>query len=140
MRKDGRLEALSAVPLFANCTKKELGAIARLCTALEVEAGSALTTQGSRGQECFIIADGEAKVVVNKRTVATVGPGDCVGELALLDGGSRTATVTARTPMSLFVLSVPEFNALLDASPGTARRILVGMAKRLRAAEAKRPH
>jgi CRP/FNR family transcriptional regulator, cyclic AMP receptor protein len=137
---DTKVQALSNVPLFSGCTKRELKAIARLCTDLDVPAGSVLTTEGVPGRECFIVADGEARVVIGKRTVAAVGPGDIVGEMSLLDGGPRSATVTATTPMALYALSVPEFNALLDTSQSTSHRIMVSLARRLRQAETKRPH
>jgi CRP-like cAMP-binding protein len=140
VRGNTKTQALSAVPLFAACSARELAAIARLCTRLDVEAGSVLTTEGRPGRECFVVAGGEAKVVIGKRTVAKVGPGDCVGEMSLLDGGPRTATVFALTPMDVYVLSVREFASLLDTSPSISRKIMVSLARRLRAAETKRAH
>jgi CRP/FNR family transcriptional regulator, cyclic AMP receptor protein len=140
VRRDSKTEALSAVPLFSDCSKKELSAIARLCTSIDVPAGDVLTKEGASGREFFVISSGQAKVVIGKRTVATLGPGDSIGEMALLDGGPRTATVTATTPLEVYALGVREFRSLLDASPSITRKILVSVAGRLRAAESRRPH
>jgi CRP-like cAMP-binding protein len=79
-------------------------------------------------------------VQIDGRTVATADPGDCVGGLALLDGGRRTATVVARTPMQLYTMTAAEFRALLEASPDVSRKIMISLAQRLRQAEADQPH
>lgn len=139
-RMDPKIEALSAVALFSGCSKKELQNVARLCTALSVEEGSVLTTEGSQGRECFVIADGKARVTIGGRKVGEVGPGECVGEMALLDGGPRTATITAESPMSVYVLSVSEFSSLLGVSPTILRKIAISLARRLRAREPHYPH
>jgi CRP-like cAMP-binding protein len=114
--------------------------IARICTREQVDEETVLTKQGDPGRECFVIADGVADVVIDGREVATVGSGDCVGELSLLDGGRRTATVTARSPMTIYVLTATEFRSLLDASPTISRKMMMSLARRLRPAEADRPH
>jgi CRP-like cAMP-binding protein len=138
MAADGKVAALSSVKLFSECSKRELRTIAGLCTDAKVDEGFVLTTQGSLGVECFVVADGEAAVQIDGHTVAIVGAGDCVGELALLDGGRRTATVVSRTPMKLYVMTSPEFRALLETSTDISRKILVSLADRLRQAEAGR--
>ena len=140
MAADARAEALGKVGLFSGCTKKELGSLAGLCTVLNVDEGFVLTTQGAPGWECFVIADGDATVDIDGRTVAKVGPGDCVGEMSLLDGGPRTATVTARTPMTLYALSAAEFHSLLETSSTIDRKIMTSLARRLREAESDWPH
>jgi CRP-like cAMP-binding protein len=140
MASDGKVTALSSVGLFSECNKRELRTIAGLCTEAEVAEGFVLTTQGSLGADCFVVADGEAAVQIDGHTVATVAAGDCVGELALLDGGRRTATVVSTTPMKLYVMTSPEFRALLEASNDISRKILISMAHRLRQAEADQPH
>jgi CRP-like cAMP-binding protein len=88
--------------------------------------------QGQPGREAFVIVDGRATVKVGDIEVATVGPGDHVGELALLDGGPRTATVTAATDMTVLVISQRAFFALLDDVPGLARKILGSLASMVR--------
>jgi CRP-like cAMP-binding protein len=140
IKTDGKIRALSAIGLFAGCSKKELRQVASLCLPLAVNEGFVLTTQGSPGRECFVIADGKAQVVIDEEPIGEVGPGECVGEMALLDRGSRTATVTALTPMHLYVLSTGEFQALLEVSPVIGRKIAATLARRLRAYETDRPH
>ena len=97
-RLDDQLRALSQVGLFSGCNKQELRAVARLCTPRSVEKGFRVDHRGDPGRECFVIAEGSAAVKIAGQLVGTVGAGDCVGEMALLDGGARTATVTAETP------------------------------------------
>ncbi len=139
-RADEKVRELSQVGLFSRCSKRELQAVAGLCMPLPIEAGFVLTTEGAPGRECFVIADGKAQVTIGGRLVGMAGPGDCVGEIALLDGGRRTATVTAETPMTVFVLSTAEFQALLEMSPTVVGKIAVSLARRLRTAEANQPH
>jgi CRP/FNR family transcriptional regulator, cyclic AMP receptor protein len=139
-RTDDKIRALSGVGLFTGCTKRELQQVARLCVPLSVDTGFVLTVEGGPGQECYIIAGGKARVAIGGKPVGVVGPGECVGEMALLDRGPRTATVTAQTPMSLYVLSTSEFQALLSVSPVIARKIAATLARRLRALEADQPH
>jgi CRP-like cAMP-binding protein len=139
-KTDEKVRALSSVGLFAGCNKKELQAIARLCTPLSMQEGFVLTSEGAAGRECFIIADGKAAVMIHGYPVGEVGPGDCVGEMALLDGGTRNATVTAQTPMETYVLSSREFQTLVQVSPTITNKIAAALARRLRAAESDQPH
>jgi CRP/FNR family transcriptional regulator, cyclic AMP receptor protein len=139
-RMDDKIKALSTVGLFSGCSKKELQSVARLCTLLSMEEGFVLTTEGTLGRECFVIADGKARVTIGGKKVGEVGGGECVGEMALLDGGPRTATVTAESPMNTYALSVPEFWSLLDVNPTILRKIATSLAQRLRALEAHYPH
>ena len=139
-RMDDKIKALSSVRLFSGCSKKELQSEARLCTPLSVEEGFVLTKEDTPGRECFVIADGEARVTIGDRKVGEVGPGECGGEMALLDGGRRTATVTAESSMNTYVLSVSEFRSLLEVSPTILRHIATSLAQRLRALEANYPH
>jgi CRP-like cAMP-binding protein len=137
-RSDEKIRALSAVGLFDSCTRRELRQVARLCLPLAVEEGFVLTTQGSPARECFVIAEGKAKVAIAGDSVGVVASGECVGEMALLDRGPRTATVIAQTPMSLYVVSTGEFQALLEVSPIITRKIAATLARRLRAFETGR--
>ena len=139
-RMDDRIKALSTVGLFSGCSKKELQSVARLCTPFSMEEGFVLTTEGTSGRECFVIADGKARVTIGGKKVGEVGGGECVGEMALLDGGPRTATVTAESPMNTYALSVSEFWSLLDVNPTILRKIATSLAQRLRALEAHYPH
>lgn len=137
---DEKIRALSGVPLFNACTQSELRQIARLCTPVKVGDDFVLTVEGTPGVECFVIGDGKATVSVAGEPVGVVGPGESVGEMALLDRGPRSATVTATTPMTLYVLSTAEFQRLLDLSPTVTRKIAVTLAGRLRTLELDRPH
>jgi voltage-gated potassium channel len=128
-------DLLSQVELFRGCTKKELAAIASTTVAVDQPAGAVLCRQGSIGTQAFVVVDGKAVVSIDGIDVADVGPGSFFGEMALLDGGPRVATVTAATPMQLLVLSRPEFNRLILDVPKVARRMLEAVGTRLRQVE-----
>lgn len=127
------IEMLQAVPLLSTCNKKELGRIASLGTRIEVQDGKVLTEQGRPGREFFLVIDGHASCSVDATEVASFGPGDYFGEMALLDGGPRHATVVAKGPTDVLVLETREFWALLDAAPSIAKKLLVVLAQRERA-------
>lgn len=135
--KDAKLELLGNVPLFAACSKRDVRRIASLADEVEVPKGKVLTRQGEPGWDCFVIADGRAKATMRGRGSASLGPGAFFGEMALLDQGPRSATVTAETDMHLLVLSSRSFSSLIDEVPLVARRIMTVLAERLR--EAERP-
>ena len=99
--------------------------------------GREIVKQGSVGKECFIIVEGEAAVKRNGRRVATMSAGDHFGELALLDGGPRTATVVAETPLTVLVLGQREFAGLLDEVPGLGRKIMSSLAGWVRELDTK---
>jgi CRP-like cAMP-binding protein len=130
-------DRLAAVPLFSALSKKELEQVDQAADELDVEAGHEIVTQGRTGHEFFLILSGQAKVKRDGTEVATLGPGQFFGELALLDKGPRSATVVADTDMKLVVLGQREFAGLLDTVPGLAAKILTGVAQRLRESDAK---
>lgn len=130
-------ESLSTVPLFAGLTDDDRREVVQAGDEIDVEAGRELVTEERVGREFFLIIDGEAVVRREGREVATLGPGDYFGELALLDKGPRTATVVARTPMRLFVLGQREFGGLVSTVPGLASKLLLRLAQRLREADAR---
>lgn len=134
------LDQLHRLRLFSSCTRKELEQIARLTDEVDIEAGRRIVTQGDVAKEAFVIAAGEADVVVNDEAVARLGPGQHFGELALLDGGRRTANVDAVTDMRLLVIHRPAFMGLLDEHPGIARRIMATMAAVIRDLENSPSH
>jgi CRP/FNR family transcriptional regulator, cyclic AMP receptor protein len=136
-RRDAFLNHLAQVPLFSALSKKELQLVARRAEDVRVDPGRILVSEGSTGSEFFVIIDGTATVSRHGRKVATLGPGDAFGELALLDKAPRNATVTAQTEMELVVLGQREFGGLIDEVPGFARKLLAGMARRLRDSDAK---
>jgi CRP/FNR family transcriptional regulator, cyclic AMP receptor protein len=136
-RQDAFIDHLAEVPLFSACSRKELGLVAKRAEDVKVDAGKVLVSEGATGTEFFVIIDGRARVERRGRKVATVGPGGFFGDLALLDRAPRNATVLAETPMELLVLGQREFAALIDEVPGFAHKLLAGLARRLREADAK---
>lgn len=134
-RTDEKLEHLKQVPLFSQCSRKDLETIGRESDEISVEAGRVLIEEGKPGHEFFLILEGSASVHRRGQQIATLGPGKFFGELSLLDGGPRTATVKAETPMELLVLGTREFAGLLDSVPGLAHTMLGAVATRLRNAD-----
>jgi CRP-like cAMP-binding protein len=139
-RRDAFIDHLQQVPLFSACSRKDLQLVARRAEDVRVPAGKTLVSEGETGHEFFVILDGTAKVSRAGRRVATLGPGAAFGELALLDRAPRNATVIAETDMELVVLGQREFAGIIDDVPGFSRKLLAGMAKRLRDADAKSVH
>jgi CRP-like cAMP-binding protein len=103
---------------------------------LIVPGGTVLITEGKPGHEFFVVLEGQASVTHNDVVVARLGPGDYFGEIALIQGGPRTATVVADGEMRVEVASEQEFHALLDKAPGLARALVVPLAKRIHELEA----
>jgi len=126
---------LKGVGLFSDCSREELRRISSLTTPTAVSKGSVLTLQGQPGSEFFIVVSGTATATRNERELAQYGPGSFFGELALLDGGSRTATVYATSDMELLVLSRSEFRSLQETAPSVAFKILNELGGRLRRAD-----
>src|SRR5665213_1803191 len=127
---------LKEIWLFSSCSGSELRKIRASLDAVTVPAGKILVEEGHIGQEFFIIVDGSAKVSRNGKKVATLGPGDHFGELALLDRRPRSASVTSETDLDVLVLSQRQFNGLLQSVPTIGRKMLAAMANRLREADA----
>jgi CRP/FNR family transcriptional regulator, cyclic AMP receptor protein len=137
--KHDRQRLLSGVTLFSACTDKELDRLARHAEIVDFRAGEVLMTEGESGHEFYVIIDGEVGVTRAGETVAKLGPGGYVGEQALLDPGPRTATITALRDVQAVLLSSREFYAAIDDVPGLSRKLLAGMAHRLREATAGTP-
>jgi CRP/FNR family transcriptional regulator, cyclic AMP receptor protein len=130
MRRKGFVkEQLATVPLFAACSKRDLGLISQLSTGISVPADETLTQEGEFGREFFIILDGRASVSREGRNIGVLHTGDYFGEIALIDDSQRTATVVADTPMRLEVIERREFSRLLDEVPSISRKLLRGMAR-----------
>ena len=129
--RSDRHDKIRNLALFAGCTPDELDEIDRLADEVHVAAGRTVLKQGDLGQEFALIVDGEADIVKDGVTVATIGPGNYFGEVALLDSINRTASVVARTDLVLEVLDRRGFNTLLDDLPKLSRSLLTGLAHRL---------
>jgi CRP-like cAMP-binding protein len=130
-------QLLTDTPLFSACPPTELAQVAKLCTLARVPAGRVLAREGEFGHEFFVVASGSAVVSVNDSRVAVLGPGEFFGEIALLDGGPRTATVTAETDLAVEVISQRDFFTLLTNTPTVTRRILRHLGARIRATDAQ---
>jgi len=131
LRKNAKVELLKRVPLFARCSKRELGEIAMLADELDLPVGRDLTKEGVSGREFIILVQGEAEVVRGVRVVNELGPGDFVGEIALVSGKPRTATVRTRGPARVLVLSASGFRTLMRDVPSIKDKVLAAVAARL---------
>jgi CRP/FNR family transcriptional regulator, cyclic AMP receptor protein len=128
---------LKNIWLFSGCSGAELRKIRSSLDQVSVDAGKVLVEEGRVGMEFFLITEGTAKVTRRGRKVATLGPGDYFGELALLDRRPRSASVVSETEMDLLVLSQRQFNGLLESVPSISRKMLAAMANRLRDADSR---
>jgi CRP/FNR family cyclic AMP-dependent transcriptional regulator len=129
------LGMLEARPLFSGLSQKELRSIAALGTTLEIEAGYVLTNESDYGRDAFLIVSGAARCVVGDVEVAVLGPGELFGEIALLDGSPRSATVIAESDMTVTSFDRREFVRLVEVSPQVALKLRAAMATRLRAVD-----
>lgn len=125
---------LAKVPLFAGLSRRHLHHIAGLAQEVRFGAGRTVVQYGSRGNAFFVIAEGSAKVTAgySTRAFARLGPGDFFGELALLDGGPRTASVVAETPLVMIRIPRAGFLKMLRSEPDVAIKILAELSRRLR--------
>jgi CRP/FNR family transcriptional regulator, cyclic AMP receptor protein len=130
-----KIELLAQMPLFSTCTQRELGQVATLTVPAEVQAGTVLTRQGASGGLAYVIAEGRAEVVRANRRLATLGPGDVVGELSLIDGEPRSATVKALTDLEVLEISAQDLNRLLRRAPSVRRKLLEALSERVRQAD-----
>jgi CRP/FNR family transcriptional regulator, cyclic AMP receptor protein len=129
--QDTKVTALKRAPLFDGLSRKELTQLARVSEDMEVPAGTALCREGEIGHEFFVIVDGEIEISRNGKRVATRGGGEFVGEIALLEKTPRTATVTAKTPLRVFVLTDKDFRDLVNENPSVERKVLRALARRV---------
>ncbi len=130
-RQDMKVAALKRPPLFEGLSRKQLVKVAPLTDDLDVPAGTVLCKEGSRGHQFFVITDGEAVVTRDGKHLATLGSGEFFGEIAMLEPVSRTATVTAASPLRFFIVSDQSFRSVLDTDPGIERKVLPTLARRL---------
>lgn len=130
--KQTKLEHLAAVPLFDGVSKKELEKIAKAGDEIHMAAATVIVDQGQTGREAFVVLEGSVSIKRNNRKVATLGPGDIVGELSLLDHGPRTATAICETECELLVLDQRHFRGVLEQVPTLASKLLASLAGRIR--------
>ncbi|MEZ5320933.1 MAG: cyclic nucleotide-binding domain-containing protein [Microthrixaceae bacterium] len=128
------------IPLSRECSDAELRQVDGVADEVRLDEGLTLVTQGSPGREFVVIVEGSADVVRDGETVATLGPGDHFGELALLIDHPRNASVVATTPLVAQVIERRAFDAVLDASPHLTRNLLTSLAHRLSEFDEQRGH
>jgi len=131
LRKDAKTNLVGKVPLFRHCTRRELAEIATIADELDLREGKELTREGKPGREFFIIVEGTADVLMGGKWVNSVRQGDFLGEIALVTGRPRTATVKATSPVRVLVITARNFRTLLERSPEIQRKVLLSMAERL---------
>jgi CRP-like cAMP-binding protein len=133
-----REELIKQVPLFSTLDKKEVQGLASSMKERNFKEGDTISTEGQSGIGFFIIDEGEAAVSVGGEERATLGHGDYFGEIALIDDGARTATITAKTPLKCYGITSWEFRPLVEQNAGLAWKMLQTLAARLREAQADR--
>ena len=132
MATDEKLEHLKRVPLFARMGRHELERLGQLADEIEVGLDRHVTEQGDTGHEFFVVLDGRLMVLDGTRPIATLGPGDFFGEIALIESVPRTATVRAEGIAQLLVIGHREFHALMDEFPSIRRAVMDALAERVR--------
>jgi CRP-like cAMP-binding protein len=129
---DPKLSALSRVPLFEHCTRKELEFIAKQGDEVDVAAGKTLIRQGKPGDTFYIQLAGESEVKIDGKRRRVMKAGDFFGEISMIDRGMGTATVTTISPGRLFVMSHAQFRDAIKGSDSLMVKVLLAMGERLR--------
>jgi CRP/FNR family cyclic AMP-dependent transcriptional regulator len=128
---NSKIDLIKRAPLFASASKSELEEIASIADEIDLPAGRAVITEGDTGREFFVLIDGTADVERGGKKVASLGPGDFFGEIALIAKTPRNATITTTSPARALVITDRAFRRLLDHSPQIAVPVLVALAERL---------
>jgi CRP/FNR family transcriptional regulator, cyclic AMP receptor protein len=131
LRRDAKVELLKRTPLFSGCTKSELRQLARTADELDLREGTVLTREGRPGREFFVLIEGTAEVTKNGKKIAELGPGDWLGEIALITDSPRTATVTATSPVDVLVITDRRFRSVVETMPSIALKVLARVGERL---------
>jgi CRP/FNR family cyclic AMP-dependent transcriptional regulator len=134
---DEKLELLERVPLFSGIDREGLQELGRITEEVEVPAGHVLTHEGRHEGYFFVVVSGTLRIQRGDQTINTIGPGDFLGEIALLDGGPRTATSTAESACRLLSITHERFRELVDSSASVRSAVLEAAGRRLRAMDAE---
>ena len=137
---DPRVERLRHVPLFAACTDKQLQFIAGRADELDLEKGRVLCREGQSGGDFFVLLSGAADVSAGGKSVRTIREGEFFGEIAMIDNGPRSATVTVTEPSRALVLGPAQFRDMLHQNAEIAATMLYAVVKRLRSGGDQLPH
>jgi CRP-like cAMP-binding protein len=130
--KKAHVEHLRNVPLFQSCSQKDLEKIAKAGDEVSMPAGSLIVDQGQTGREAFVILEGSVIVRRNGKKISSIGPGNIVGELSLLDHGPRTATVICETDCTFLLLDQRRFLSVIDDVPAIGHKLLASLASKIR--------
>jgi CRP/FNR family transcriptional regulator, cyclic AMP receptor protein len=130
-------ETLKKVPLFAGLEQRDLDRIGGSFKERNYSAGDTIAAEGQGGAGFFVIGDGTAKVTIRGEDRGTLGPGDYFGEIALIDEGARTATVTAETDMRTYAMTFWEFRPIVETDSRVAWQLVQALARKLREADAR---
>ena len=139
-RASAKVELLRNVPLFSGLSAKELMSLSRLMDEIDLKPGTVIIREGNTGGEFFIVIEGTIEVKRKGRRLARLGPGDYLGEIALIDHGPRTATAMVETEARLLVLASREFHSMLASDPRIENKILRTLAARVRDMSPTSPH
>ncbi len=126
------VDLLRPVPLFSGMTDRAIGAVADLAEEVTFEAGEPLVSEGEPGDAFFVIIEGVADVTQGGTSITSLGPGSILGEISLIDGRPRTATVTCAAPIRAAVIRRPEFERLMDNHPAVRLGVLMSLTERVR--------
>jgi CRP-like cAMP-binding protein len=129
---DPKLALIASVPLFAELNKREIEFLGRLMDEVDIADGKVLTREGARGGEFFLVLEGSIRIERGGKEINRLGPGDFLGEIALIDQGPRTATATADGPARVMVLTSSAFASMLGQNAGVETKILRVLARRVR--------
>jgi len=128
---NSKIDLIKRVPLFGSASKQELEEIASIADEIDLPAGRAVISEGDTGREFFVLVEGTADVERGGKKVASLGPGDFFGEIALIAKTPRNATITTTSPARALVITDRAFRQLLDHSPQIAVGVLTALAERL---------
>jgi CRP/FNR family transcriptional regulator, cyclic AMP receptor protein len=131
LRKNAKVELIKRVPLFEECSRKDLTEIAAIADEIDLREGKELTKEGRPGREFFVLIEGDADVKKGSRRINRLGAGDFFGEIALVSDAPRTATVTTSSPVRALVVTDRSFRTLLRHSPSIQLKVLQALADRL---------
>lgn len=131
LRSNAKIKLLKRVPLFESCSRQELQRIAEVADEVSLPEGRTLMKEGQHGREFMVLVDGLAEVRRKGWRLRELGPGDFLGEIALVADVPRTATVTALTPVSILLLTARDFKTLMRDMPSLQRKVLYVLAMRL---------
>ena len=131
-RRSDKIAMLKQVPLFASLSQKDLNEVAKRADEVAVAKGTVIAEQGERGTQCFVILRGTVAVRRNNRRISSHDEGEVLGEMSLLDGKPRSASLRVESDANLLVIHRRDFQYLVDHLPGLDRKLLISLSGRLR--------